>query len=215
MQVRMIYILVCFSLPIVFLSIIFINSTSSQSQGKMNHQIYVKKGDTWYVQENGKLYQVYTDVIAVKFKAEIRKEEIELYTNDHSLRIRHLDRLGVYDLEVVDDQEIFKILYKLNQSELVEFAEFKTIGEWIVDDTPVTEIIFQDKRLVRKDKKWYLESNGHLYEVILNSLSCNFKKETTQEQLQEFLSTYQLKVIRKNRLNIYDFDRNLIRFLTP
>jgi len=94
----------------------------------------------------------------------------------------------------------------LKQSGFIEFAEVNTIGEYIIDDTSATEMIIQDKRFVRKDKKWYLESQGRLYEVIPNSLSCKFKKETTPEQRKEFLNTYGLKVIRKNRLGIYDLE---------
>lgn len=204
MRIRTIHIK--FLLLIIFLSLASIKSLSSQLERKIKQQKYIKKGDIWYVEEKRKLYQILPDVISVKFKAEVRKEEIEQYTNVHQFKIKNVNRLGVYDLEFAKDRDIFRILHELKQSRFVEFAELNTIGEYIFDDTPATEMIIQDKRFVRKDKKWYLESKDRLYEVIPNSLSCKFKKETTPEERKEFLNTYGLKVIRKNRLGIYDLE---------
>lgn len=201
MQVRIPDISIFLFPLMVFLSV---NDLSSQSEG----QKYIKKDNTWYVEEKGKLYQVRTDVISVQFKAEVGKQEIESFTQKHQLRVKNVNRLGIYDFEIAKDHEIFEIINEFQKNDLVEFAEVNTIGEYIVDETPAptTEMIIQEKRFKRKENKWYLESNGRLYEVIPNSLSLKFKKQTTPEQRQEFLDTYQLRVIRKNRLGIYDVE---------
>lgn len=68
----------------------------------------------------------------------------------------------------------------------------------------VSEMTIQDKRFLRKNNRWYLESRGRLYEIITDSLTIKFKPGMTTEARQKFLDSYQLTTIRKNRLGIYD-----------
>lgn len=182
------------------------NSISLQSGERIKQPKYIKKGNIWYVEEKGKLYELITDIISVKFKAGIRTEEIDKFIDSLKLKIKNINRLGIYDLEFVKDREIFKVIHEVKQSELVEFAEVNSIGKYIIDKSLPTEMIIKEKRFIRKNNKWHLKSNERLYEVITNSLSCKFKKETTLEQQKEFFDTHQLKVIRKNRLGIYDVE---------
>jgi hypothetical protein len=172
--------------------------------GESNVRKYVKKDTVWYAEENGKLYRIIPNLLSVKFKVGLAEEEVEQVINKYLLKIKNRNRLGVYELEVVDGRDSFEVLHELTQSESVGFAEVNTIGEYIVDETEPTEVIIQQKRFRRKNGKWYLESTGRLYEVIPQSLTLKFKEETTLEQRREFLHTYQLTVVGKNRLGIYD-----------
>ncbi len=190
----------------------------AQPEGEKKVRKYVKQDNAWYVEENGKLYRIITNLVSVKFNAGVQEEEIQQLTNKHQLKIKHVSPLGVYDLEVVNGRDIFEILHEMTQSELIEFAEVNTVGEYIVDETPPTEILIEQKKFTRKASTWYLESTGRLYEVIPDSLSLKFKEETTPEQRREFLHSYQLTVVRKNRLGIYDVkitsQKNAVEYFT-
>jgi len=181
--------------------ILFISISLPQS---LFPQKYVKKDITWYAEENGKLYCVNMNVLSVKFKVGIKSEAIETFLQKHGLRIRNVNDLGIYDVKVATPQDIFDLQIKLKQSDLVEFAQINTFGDYIANENPPSEMILHGRFLKKKNDKWHLETNGYLYEVIPNLLSLKFKKESTDEQCNSFLSSNQLHVIRKNSLGIYD-----------
>lgn len=191
---------------LIFLSLGFFGIVFSLPEGKIKKQKYVKKGETWYIEEKGKLYKILQDVISVKLRPEVSKKEIDKFIQDYNLKIKNVSDLGIYDLELTKEHKIFHLLNELNQSKLIEFAELNTIGEFIVDSRQATEMIIQGKRFVKRENKWFLESKDRLYEVINNSLSLKFKKETTAEQRKKFLDFYKLSIVRVNRLGIYDVE---------
>lgn len=177
-----------------------------QAEASAKGQVYVKHGESWFVEENGKLYRMLPNQISIKFKPATTDEQIHRFVEEHALEIGGVNRLGIYEMEVTIADAFFATLDGAKRSALVEYAEANTMGEYVVEESPAQEMIIRSQRFVRQGDKWYLDANGTSYEVIPNSLSCKFERDTTREQRQEFLETNGFKVIRQNRLGIYDVE---------
>ncbi len=192
------------------------NEPKALSHKEMNRQKFVKAENVWYLEEESKYYEILSDVMFLTFKKDTPKNDINQFINAGNLKVKNIGPDGIYELEVKKDQELFDLYLQLRQSKLVEGIDIKKSAETIVDPSRITEIIYDKRKFVKKEKNWYMESVGDLFEIIPRSLSLKFRDDVSSSNRQKFLNAHSFKVIRQNRLGIYDLktpaEKNVIDY---
>jgi hypothetical protein len=189
---------------------VFVPACSDQpravSDQKMTTQKLVKIENTWCLETKSEYYNIVPNALRIKFKPDIHRNEQEQFLSDRKIAVTGVDPAGIYEIEVKTDQNITDLYARLYSAAPVEYVQVIRAQEADVDRTRITEIIFNKKRFVKKNQKWYLRSAGDLYEIIPYSLSLKFKDDIPAAQRQEFLNSNNLKLLRQNRLGIYDLE---------
>ncbi|WP_447969783.1 hypothetical protein [Nitrospira sp. M1] len=66
------------------------------------------------------------------------------------------------------------------------------------------EMTIKDKKFIRKENQWFLESQGKWYQVASDTVSIKFRPGITVDERRQFFKSQQLEVVRTNRLGIFD-----------
>ena len=205
MKYSFLYAFLCYCLLPVFLPACNGQPQAVSSQ-KMAIQKLVKIEHTWYLEEKSGYYGILRDALLVKFKTDITRDEQDQFFSDRKINVNNIDPNGIYELQVPENQEISELYTMLYNTPPVEHVQVMKSDEVAIDQERITEIVFDKRKFVKKNNKWYQASAGDLYEIIPHSFSLKFKEQVPAPQRQQFLDTGRFKVIRQNRLGVYDLE---------
>lgn len=97
---------------------------------------YTQEEEKWFVESEGKRYEVNPKVITVKFKADVSADvKSSFYSEQRFTEIRS-NKLGFVDLEVPEGANPIEYIQRLQEENIIESAEVNTFGEYVAVMSP-------------------------------------------------------------------------------
>ncbi|MEW5807187.1 MAG: S8 family serine peptidase [Acidobacteriota bacterium] len=126
----------------VFFALLLIFSLAAYAgPQKIGEKEFIYKDGKWFQKDAGQFYEVIPDIISVRFLPEVGNfatfvrmlKENNIDTSwMNELRIVNVNDLGIYDLKLSPEVDLFDIIEKFTVTGLVKYAEPQTMGRWEV-----------------------------------------------------------------------------------
>lgn len=106
----------------------------AQETATLDGRQYVRDQGAWFLEQDGTRFPVDPEVVSVRFLADVEaRQQPIVVASLGSTVIRH-NRLGIFDLEVPQGEDVLDFVRDLQQTGMFEFAEANTFGVYL--DTP-------------------------------------------------------------------------------
>lgn len=114
----------------------YASNLPAQQTIEIGGKTYIQKQEKWFVESEGKLYEVNSRVITVKFKKGITADAKRSFYTQQRLTVIRSNPLGYVDLELPAGADPLGYIQKLQKEDIIESTEVNTIGEYVPIMTP-------------------------------------------------------------------------------
>lgn len=122
-------------LVIVFLSLLS-GGVVGQETVNFEGKKYIQEKGKWFLESEGKLYEVNSRILTIKFKEDVKSKRINSFYSEHKLKPVRSNKLGYIDVELPQGADPISYLKTLRKADAIESVMVNTFGEYVPVMTP-------------------------------------------------------------------------------
>jgi hypothetical protein len=156
----------------LYLALIVVQAFGQETTMYLGNKQLAKENNKWYILENDRKFEVNESSMTVKFKENVDKSNMDVFSKEFSLKIERENQLGYIDLEIPEGTSFKEVYDYYIKTGLFESVEVNSYG-FIFDDPDdvyydLQHYLFNDDgySLIWANAAWEYEDGSNNQSVI-------------------------------------------------
>ena len=107
-----------------------VTKTGQVAEMTIQDKKFFRKNNRWYLESRGRLYEIITDSLTIKFKPGTATGAQQKFLDSYQLTTIRKNRLGIYDVKIFSKNNALEIFSDLQGHPLIDYVELNTLGKY-------------------------------------------------------------------------------------